>query len=184
MDAVVPSDPATNRAVVLVRHAEPVVDAHVLPEIWELSSSGRSAARHLASRLARAGLTRLVTSPEVKAVQTAEILGTTLGLAIGVDARLHEVRRPWTPVHPRAEVGRYLAGDAIEGWEPLEVVCRRVAAALGDADAEEGLVGYVTHGTAMAAHVSTLAAGDPWRFWSELRQPDAWLCSPSSVSRL
>lgn len=184
MDAVDPSEAATNRAVVLVRHAEPVVDAHVLPEIWELSSAGRAAARHLASRLARTGLTRLVTSPEVKAVQTAEILGTTLGLSIGVDARLHEVRRPWTPVHPRGEVGRYLAGEAIEDWEPLEVVCRRVGAALDDLGAEEGLVGFVTHGTAMAAHVGTLATLDAWRFWSELRQPDAWLCAVDAVTRL
>ncbi len=176
------ADAVTTHQVVLIRHAEPVVDAHVLPEIWELSNAGRAAARHFASRLTKAGLARLVTSPEVKAVQTAEILGSTLGLTIGIDPRLHEVRRPWTPAHPRREVGRYLEGADLEGWEPLEVVRRRVAAALEDAG--EDLVGYVTHGTAMAALFAGSNVVDAWRFWSELRMPDAWKLSGVTLIRL
>jgi probable phosphoglycerate mutase len=182
MEDVTSPDAPTAREVVLIRHAEPVVDAHVLPEIWELSNAGRAAARRFASRLARVGLDRLVTSPEVKAVQTAEILASTLGVTLGVDPRLHEVRRPWMPAHPRREVGRYLEGASLEGWEPLEVVRRRVATALGDAG--EDLVGFVTHGTAMAALFAGSDVVDAWRFWCELRMPDAFRVSGASLTRL
>lgn len=169
--------------MVLIRHAEPVVDAHVLPEFWELSGKGRRDVSRLADVLAGANLDLLVSSPEVRAIQTAEILGSTLGVRVEIDTRLHEVRRPWTEAHLLVDVHRYLDGEPVEDWEPLAGVRRRMRSALDEA-LERGRVGYVTHGTAMAALVGASERVDAWTFYRNLRKPDAWRFDDKGARRV
>jgi phosphohistidine phosphatase SixA len=55
-----------------------------------LSRKGRRQAARIAEALAEAGITRLVSSPAARCVQTLEPLGDRLGLAVDADGRLLE----------------------------------------------------------------------------------------------
>jgi phosphohistidine phosphatase SixA len=76
----------------LVRHAH-AGDA----ELWDgpdelrpLSGKGRRQAERLGAFLLRAGIRpdRIISSPKIRALQTAELIGAALGLEIEVDKRL------------------------------------------------------------------------------------------------
>lgn len=58
----------------------------------ELTTLGRRQAEALAQSLAGTDLTRLVSSPYTRALQTASVIAEALGLAITVDARVGERR--------------------------------------------------------------------------------------------
>jgi broad specificity phosphatase PhoE len=157
--------------VILVRHAMPEVVPGVAPHLWELGESGRAAARALAARLD--GVAHVVTSDEPKARQTAEEIAAVHAAQIVVDARLREATRPtaWDGGY-RDMARRYVAGEALDGWEPhAKVKARMAAAASGDV--------VVTHGLAMTLH---LGAGA--RFWEELWFPDAWSALAGQLRRV
>ena len=76
----------------LVRHAH-AGDA----ELWDgpdelrpLSGKGRRQAERLGAFLLRAGVRpdRIITSPKIRALQTAELIGAALGLEVMIDKRL------------------------------------------------------------------------------------------------
>jgi len=80
--------------LIFVRHGEPV--AILLHEFsnrgWKdpPTETGRQQAEILARRLARSGLTRIYTSPLMRAVQTAEILSQTLKVPFEINDALRE----------------------------------------------------------------------------------------------
>ncbi|HVE91328.1 MAG TPA: hypothetical protein VNE62_03360 [Actinomycetota bacterium] len=106
----------------------------------------------------------VVSSDERKAVETADALGRDFF----IDSRLREVSRPWIqdPNKFHADTRRYLAGDALAGWEPQSEALARFA------EAADGIV--VSHGTVMSLFVASRIRIDPVRFWSRLTFPDAW----------
>lgn len=78
-------------SIYLIRHAEPLS-----PSRWDgandtrpLTDRGRSQAAWLANYLAGRGLTAILTSPLVRCVETAEIIGKAAGVTPEVDERLH-----------------------------------------------------------------------------------------------
>jgi broad specificity phosphatase PhoE len=147
--------------LILVRHAMPEIVRELPPHEWHLGTAGRAAARALAARLPRDA--RVVSSDEPKARETAEEIVAARGGTLTTDERLREAVRPtaWDQDY-RAGARRYLAGEALAGWEPqAEVAARMSAAARGDV--------VVTHGLAL-----TLLVGESVSFWEELRFPDAW----------
>jgi broad specificity phosphatase PhoE len=148
--------------VILVRHAMPEIVRDVPPDEWHLGAAGRAAARELADRLPHGP--RVVSSDEPKARETAEEIAAVCGGSVTVDARLREAARPtaWDPDY-RTNARRYLAGEALAGWEDHAAVARRVAEAAQNADIA------VTHGLAI-----TLLLGESISFWEQLRFPDAW----------
>jgi broad specificity phosphatase PhoE len=130
----------------LVRHAAVVVDPAVPSCEWRLSEAGREAARSLAFPNGAA-----LTSPEPKARETAELAG----LAAVVDDRLREVSRPWSD-NQVAEVERWFAGEAVEGWERREDALTRLSGAL---DGFDGVA--VSHGLAISLYAGL--SFDGWR---------------------
>jgi glucosyl-3-phosphoglycerate phosphatase len=83
--------------MILVRHAESEWNrlfsrTRIDPGIADppLTSTGRHQATRLADRLAEAGVSRLVTSPYRRALETATIVGNALGLAITVEPLIRE----------------------------------------------------------------------------------------------
>jgi broad specificity phosphatase PhoE len=109
---------------------------------------------------------RVLSSPEPKAVATAEPLAARSGVQVEVDPRLREVKReanvPDYAAH-RDAVRRYLEGEAIDGWEPADEARARFAAAL------EGLddAAVVTHAT-----VLSLFLGYGFAEWGRIALPD------------
>ena len=171
------------RNVVLIRHAEPLVEPNRPPAEWHLSSRGRKLSYELGTCLITRGLRRLVTSPEEKAMATVTVVAEVLGVIIIADDRLCEVRRPWIDSNFADAVARYLQGERIEGWEPFERVVSRLQDSLVS-HSDAGPVGLVTHGTAMACILDSLDLADRAHFWSDLTMPDAWALDGEHISRL
>ncbi len=175
-------DPALFRDVIVIRHAQPLIERDRPPSEWRLSTTGRVASYELGACLATTGLRRIVTSPEDKARETAEVLADVLGVSVTVDDRLREVQRPWADGSFEESVARYLEGERTEGWEPGEHVVSRFEDFLVNCPSERP-IGVVTHGTAMTC----LLAGETAkraRFWSELTLPNAWAISHEKLTRL
>jgi broad specificity phosphatase PhoE len=110
-------------------------------------------------------------------VGTAEEIVCVVGGEVRIDPRLRETRGGdrWDERH-RELAARYVAGEALPGWEPQAEAVARSDAALRDAAATAaGPVGVVTHGRLLALWLaSTAALPDPAAFWDALRYPDAW----------
>jgi broad specificity phosphatase PhoE len=82
------------------------------------------------------------------------------------------VRRTRQPILPRAGyvalVGRYLAGEPIDGWEPAaEARARFAACARALAGDARGPLALVTHGLVLSLHL-----GLSPEEWEALRLPD------------
>lgn len=161
---------------VLVRHAMAIADPAVDPARWELGPAGRAAAADLAIRARLGDVHAVVSSPEPKALATAEALAGRIGLAVEADERLVEAHRPWVGEGYRAAAHRYLGGAAPDGWEPRAEVAARIEAAIADRRADDGEVVVVGHGLSLSLHLeAALPKGfDAYGFWCRLAFPDAW----------
>ena len=161
----------------LVRHAAVVVRPDQPSEQWHLSPEGRVAAESLAGEGGWAGLARLYSSPEPKAIATAQRIATRNALPLSIEAALHEVERPWTDGDYRALARSYLRGEAVEGWEGRDVATARIrraietiAAAHGEAD-----VGIVSHGLILSLYLTDLLSLDgaaTVELWDGIGFPD------------
>ncbi|MBN9333926.1 histidine phosphatase family protein [Devosia sp.] len=168
------------KTIVLIRHAAPTVVEDAASNGWVLSDGGRKAAMALASRLLGFGFAELLSSPEPKAMQTAQILADRIGSQTHIDVRLRE--------HDRRSVG-FLEREIFEariasifdrpeevtyGDESADAVHVRFSAAIDDAmSRSSGSVAAVTHGTAMTIYVSRLVGIVPMPFWTKLAMPAA-----------
>ena len=148
----------------LIRHATVELRLEEPASTWLLDAAGHAAAEELAVRLAP--VPRVLSSPEPKAVATAEPLARRSGVAVDVDERLREVERagnlPDYDEH-RAAVRAYLDGDPVDGWEPRDAALARFRAALEGVDD----VAVVTHAT-----VLSLFLGYDFERWEAIRLPD------------
>lgn len=177
--------------VILIRHAEPIIAKDAPPNTWILSEAGRKAAAGIASSIASFGLREIVTSPEAKAVQTAEIIADLVGAQICIDPRLRE--------HERKAIG-FLARDDFEagiasifgkpdetafGDESADAVHARFCAGINDAVSRSpNVIAAVTHGTAMAIYASRLGGMAATPFWTQLAMPDVILIEGGVVRRI
>lgn len=94
--------------VLLARHGE--TDDNVPPlrfQGWRdtpLNDTGRSQSRELAERVAEMGITSLFSSDLIRALETAQIVGSRIGLEPCVDQRLREANRGEWEGRPFEEV--------------------------------------------------------------------------------
>ena len=139
--------------VYVVSHPEVAVDPAVPVPSWGLSAAGRARLVHLLAQPWAATLSRVVSSTETKAVQTAEALAAPLGLPVVLDERLGENDRSSTgflpPARFEALADEFFArpDSSVSGWETARDAQRRISAAVARAVA--GAVGdlaVVSHG--------------------------------------
>jgi histidine phosphatase superfamily protein (branch 1) len=90
-----------HRRLILVKHAEPVVEPDVPPNRWELSERGKDRCVALAERLRRYRPAAVVASEERKAAQTAGLVAERLGMAAATFPSLHEHDRTGAPSGPK-----------------------------------------------------------------------------------
>jgi broad specificity phosphatase PhoE len=147
-----------------VRHAPVEIHLEVPASQWRLTEDGILAAEELAERLAP--VPRVLTSPEPKAVATAEPLARRSGVPVEQDERLREVERASNladyDAH-RAAVAAYLQGAEVPGWESSREALARFAAAIEPLDE----VAVVTHATVLA-----LFLGYDVERWGRIGLPD------------
>ncbi|WP_353472952.1 phosphoglycerate mutase family protein [Salipiger sp. H15] len=135
-------------------HPQIVVDpAREVPR-WHLSDTGRTRVAALAASGALRGTTRIVSSDETKALETARPLAEALGLSVEVRPALHENDRSATGFLPPPEfeavASRFFAEPetSVRGWERAVDAQARIlseVAACLDGPAQ-GDVLFVGHG--------------------------------------
>lgn len=164
----------------LVRHGRPLLvpgtpaagwdlDPAAYDDVWALRASGRLPAR-----------AAWFSSPEPKALQTAQLL-TDTDVGVLDDLREHERTGEWLDDFT-GDVRRafdHPDAAAAPGWEPLTACRERVVAAVrrvlevhGDEDGDEDVV-LVGHGTAWTLVVADLTGRPPdLDRWEGLAMPD------------
>lgn len=160
----------------LVRHGRPLMVPGVPAAEWGLDPASYDDVRALRSlgRVPPEGV--WLTSPEPKAIQTAEILRTG---PIGVlpDLREHERSGEWVADFPAAVRRAFDEPDvpAVDGWEPLTACRDRVTRAVRRLLEEhrDGDLVLVGHGTAWTLVVADLTGVPPdLDRWAALAMPD------------
>ena len=133
--------------------------------VWALRSSGRLPTRGA-----------WFTSPEPKAVQTAQLL-TDAPVGVLPDLREHERTGEWIEDFPAAVRRAFDRPDqpAVDGWEPLAACRGRVVPAVRrvlDVHGDDDVV-LVGHGTAWTLVVADLTGQPPdLDRWAALAMPD------------
>jgi broad specificity phosphatase PhoE len=137
----------------VITHPEVRVDPDVPVPEWGLSDAGRARLRHLLALPWVPRLTRVVTSAERKARETAAALAAATGLPVGVDPGLGENDRSATGFLPPAEfeatADAFFARptESVRGWErAVDAQARVVAAVARAVDGAHGDVAVVCHG--------------------------------------
>jgi broad specificity phosphatase PhoE len=170
----------TAQRIVFIRHGKPKIIEGVPSAQWRLSDEGRSAVAALAEHFRDYDFSAIATSPEPKAVGTAEAIASQLNLPIETDPGLAE--------HARHSAG-YLSRDDLEagiarlfastsepvfGDETADQAFARFAAALERRQAKGARdILVVTHGTILSIYLGRVAGIDPLPFWRTLPTPAA-----------
>jgi broad specificity phosphatase PhoE len=174
------------RRLFLIRHAETKPDPTVPPDHWMLSSTGMRAAQALLSSDERAEIQLVASSPEWKALMTAQALDA--GGSIVQVEDLRELNRG--PAGWFSNKAEYVAlveeilrspAESIRGCEPAAQAQERIVHAI------DGLLnGQLTHSVAVVshgivlglymAHLRSEAVADV-ALWRRLRFPDLAIIS-------
>jgi broad specificity phosphatase PhoE len=172
----------TPRAVWIIRHADRLdfedptwfrTAPH--PHDPPLSPSGHARARALAERLRQERIAHIVSSPFIRAVETAHAIADLLELPIGIDRGLSEwLNSAWFPSRPdtlsaselarryvRVDPSRASLGDARWGESGDEAAARAAETARRLVAALSGNLVLVGHGVSVLAATRALLGGDP-----------------------
>lgn len=177
--------------IVLIRHAAPTIVHSRASNGWGLSEEGRKAAAALAPKLLRFNFAEIFSSPEPKALQTAQIIADLTGSPVLTDVRLREHERGAAKFVGKevfeAQIARIfdMPDKIAYGDESADAVHARFSAAIQDALARHsGPVAAVTHGTAMTIYVSRLIGIAPMPFWTKLGMPTAIVVENGVVAEM
>jgi broad specificity phosphatase PhoE len=165
--------------VVLVKHSQPHVTPDVPSARWVLSEEGRARCSWLAVALRAEGVSRLYSSLEPKALETAALVAVDLGLAVRPRPGLQENDRSGLAFAPiealRSLVRRFFQApfDIVMGQESAEAALARYQSAVRAlmAEAPGEAVAVVTHGTVLSLLASRHNAIEPFALWESLGLP-------------
>jgi probable phosphoglycerate mutase len=146
--------------LLLIRHALPLRSEPGQGSDPELSADGIEQAKRLPDALARFPISRIVSSPQIRAVQTAQPVADALGLTVDIDDRLAEYDRDlahYTPVEEISEedMKRLARGELPSGVD-MPAFIERVKAGVDDIVAaadHEDTVAVFSHGGVINALV-------------------------------
>ncbi len=146
--------------LLIIRHALPLRSEPGQGSDPDLSEEGIEQAKRLPEALARFPIARLVSSPQKRAIQTADPVAEALGLPIDIDDRLAEYDRDlshYTPVEEISEedMRRLAKGELPSGVDQSEFIAR-VRAGVDDivkAAKREDTVALFSHGGVINALV-------------------------------
>lgn len=149
--------------LLLIRHALPHRSEPGQGSDPELSEEGIEQAKRLPDALGRFPISRIVSSPQIRARQTAQPVADALGLTIDLDDRLAEYDRDlshYTPVEQisEADMKRLASGNLPSGVDQPAFI-ERVRAGVGDIVAaadHEDTVAVFTHGGVINAVAHTV----------------------------
>jgi broad specificity phosphatase PhoE len=169
--------------LILVRHAQPIIDSNKPSAEWQLSADGRNRSRELAEQLRTYQPDIVITSREPKAAETGRIIAETLGLPYETAENLHEHRRTGEFVG-QEKFQQQVRGfferptELVFGLETAEQALERFETAVSQVIGRHPNKNIIiaAHGTVMtlfiAAHNPTIA---PLPFWQQLQMPDYFI---------
>ncbi|HUO89568.1 MAG TPA: histidine phosphatase family protein [Rhizomicrobium sp.] len=165
--------------LLLIKHAPPRIDPAVPSPRWTLSDPGRERCGWLAGEMKAHGVTRLFASLEPKALETAALAATRLGLAVEPRAGLEENDRTGfgfgTEDELRAAIRAFFdrPSEIVMGRQSADTAYARYRAAVAGcaASAAGAPLAIVTHGTVLTLLTSRHNTLDPFDFWASLRLP-------------
>jgi len=167
------------RTLHIVRHASVTIEPEIPSADWRLTGSAEHVVRRLASQYIKTTPTRVVSSRQSKAVETAQIIAASLGVGVEIRAGLEEHHRENEAfivgdIEFRARLKRFFdhPDELVFGSETanqaLERFERAISALMADGHREEVVV---THGTVMSLFLGT-QSGNPFEIWRDLATPD------------
>jgi broad specificity phosphatase PhoE len=166
--------------LILVRHSLPDIRREVPAAEWHLSPEGVARAKALARTLDPGDATSVFTSPEPKALETAQALGAVWGLRVEAAPGLEEHLRPeaqWMSRDAFEQKVRDLfacPAERVFGAESADQARRRFTMALMRVVTRaSGDLVVVSHGTVMTLFVAEVAGVEPFGFWKRQEMPFA-----------
>ena len=169
------------RKLLLVRHAQSVPQAGAAPAGWPLTEKGRRDAAVLAESMRPFRPAAIVTSHELKAKETGDILAGVLALPCTARDGLQEHVRPapdrlGSQEEFEAAVVRLFEkpDELVFGLETARQALERFEAAVSEVLAAhpQQTVAVVSHGTVIALLVARYNGLDVKAFWQGLKMPD------------
>jgi len=165
--------------LILVKHAMPEIAEGVPSAQWHLSSDGRQAAAAFAQILEAYAPTRIFSSHEPKARETAEIIARHFGLLSQSRDGLEEHHRHTVPFLAAGSFEAAVRGclekpsDRVFGEETADEAAVRFHSAVDaiDMEASDDNVAVVAHGTVISLYVSSLTGIAPFTVWEQLGLP-------------
>jgi broad specificity phosphatase PhoE len=163
--------------LILIKHSLPEIVEDKPAREWVLSEEGRKRCQPLAQALTEYKPDRIVTSTELKAQETGEIIARALGLPCTTAHNLHEHERPF--LASRAEFEDRIRNFFIQpkervfGNESANEACNRFAQAIRDVIEQQPdkNVAAVAHGTVITLFVTRHNAIEPYPLWQRLDLP-------------
>jgi broad specificity phosphatase PhoE len=166
-------------SIILVRHSQPEIRPDIPAAQWELSEIGRQRCISLANKIRPYQPVEMVTSRELKAIQTGTIVAQILGIPATTAAGLHEHEREEKGLDARkifeAKIKRFFdePSSLVFGRETAEQALQRFSAAVTEIlDCHPtGSVAIVAHGTVIALWAARLTGDEPFAFWKRMGLP-------------
>jgi broad specificity phosphatase PhoE len=158
-----------------------VVDPDRPAEEWAIGDEGRQQVESILPTIAEIGPTVIVTSPELKARLTAEILAQGTGLEMRIADNLREQGLGAVPFYGGHDEFHELVREhfalpemKILGNESSRTAANRFNEVVQSFGPREVPV-LVSHGRIMSAWLATQIALDAFDIWQNLQMPDALL---------
>lgn len=165
--------------LILIKHSLPEIDPHKPAAEWPLSAAGRGRSVALAAYVRPYAPTRVYSSREAKAMETAQILAEQLGLPGEPVDDLHEHDRRnvrWAEREQFETMVKQFFDEPnklVMGHETADEAHTRFAEAVNrlvERHPTEALA-IVAHGTVIALLVARLINTEPFALWQRLGLP-------------
>jgi broad specificity phosphatase PhoE len=166
-------------SIILVRHSQPEIRPELPAVQWELSEIGRQRCIPLADKIRPFQPVEIVTSRELKAIQTGTIVAHLLKIPATIAADLHEHERDGMGLGSReifeAKLKRFFDEPSrlVFGQESAGQALLRFSDAITEVLSHHptGSVVIVAHATVIALWATSLIGGDPFAYWKGLGMP-------------
>lgn len=162
----------------IVRHSIPAIDPTVAAEHWSLSDAGARAAQQLGELPCWQNVDIIYSSPEPKALQTAEAIARQWGTGVIIEYDLRELQmKPiWLDnVDFVKKVGDYLEGADDPDFEPYDQAQQRIVDCVKRLiqSHPDQSIAIVSHGRILVAFFSHLFGRRVGRQeWRSIKMPD------------
>lgn len=167
------------KQLIFIRHAAPAIVESESQRLWSLSAKGRQQAAQAARLLQDAQLVpdKIITSHELKALETGQIIGSTLHIPVESADDLHEHDRTGEPFYPgdvfTQKMTQFFAhpDQLVFGRESADSAFARFNDAVQRCLDEnpDDLLAIVAHGTVLSLYIGRKMGIDPFTFWKSLK---------------